>query len=737
MNKKTLVKALISLVCFICLALFIEAEILQLNNNRQVNRTSNILLNQIENIITENENSEAEILESLKEDYIQKTRTVAYILGNDEKKIDNADELNNIMKMLDIDEINIFDADGTIYAGTVPEYFGYSFDSGEQISFFKPMLSDKTLTMCQDVTPNTAEEKSMMYSIAWDSSGRFMVQLGIEPVRLLKEFEKNRISDVVSKIPVYEGSKIFVSDIGTGIILGSSDKSQVGKTAYECGYLSENDDVNFIQSKNITLDGYRNICNYRHHGQYLLTVVHSTRANLENFLTAMLIEFSYLLVASGVILIIIMRLSGANEDIKEQISVLSSMSHIYYSLHVINLKEDTVKTYLSSGIISKIVNHKKGAADIMKRVISEVTKEEYTEAVLAFTDLKTLADRMGDKKVISCEFEGKNIGWCIAFFIVISKDKNGKPEKVVFVTRDVDSERRKEENLILTSNTDELTGLFNRRAYEDDMMNYPDVPPEMDFVYASIDINGLKVVNDSLGHSAGDELIIGAASVLKRTLGNYGRVYRVGGDEFVAMFFADEKHLNDVLGDMQLAADSWRGSIVDELAFSVGFVTKREFMTETVREMAEVADQRMYENKERYYSQKGVDRRGQAAAHKALCGLYTKILKINITDDTYSVVNMDMSEQTSDKGFAGSISGWLSGFGKSGQVYAEDLDEYLEKTDIEYLRNYFRSEKTSISIHYRRKYSDGFKQVIMEMIPADDYSDEHQTLFLYVKNIDK
>ncbi|MBQ0042952.1 MAG: hypothetical protein KBS85_06520 [Lachnospiraceae bacterium] len=82
------------------------------------------------------------------------------------------------------------------------------------------------------------------------------------------------------------------------------------------------------------------------------------------------------------------------------------------------------------------------------------------------------------------------------------------------------------------------------------------------------------------------------------------------------------------------------------------------------------------------------------------------------------------------------ISGWLTGFGKSGQVHQDDLEGYLQKTDLEFLSNYFKESKTSISIQYRRKYADGFKQVAMDMIPADDYSTENQTLFLYVKNID-
>ena len=46
-------------------------------------------------------------------------------------------------------------------------------------------------------------------------------------------------------------------------------------------------------------------------------------------------------------------------------------------------------------------------------------------------------------------------------------------------------------------------------------------------------------------------------------------------------------------------------------------------------------------------------------------------------------------------------------------------------------------DKTSHSVFYRRKYGDRYKKVMMEMIPAGDYSDDNQTLFLYVKNIDK
>ena len=267
-------------------------------------------------------------------------------------------------------------------------------------------------------------------------------------------------------------------------------------------------------------------------------------------------------------------------------------------------------------------------------------------------------------------------------------------------------------------------------------LNEIDANPNKEFVYVSIDANGLKVINDTLGHIAGDELIEGAAECLKRALGSYGKIYRTGGDEFVSMIFADENRLELVLKDLEQVMHAWSGVLVKEVSMSVGCATKREFAIETVDELATIAEERMYEAKAKYYSQKGVDRRGQAAAHTALCNLYTKILKINLTTDAYNIVGMDESEQTEAMGFSTKISEWLSAFGKTGQVHKDDLDEYLRQTDIEFLRTYFKGAKTSLSIFYRRKFGDDFKQVMMEIIPTSDYTDEVQKLFFYVKSIE-
>ena len=438
-----------------------------------------------------------------------------------------------------------------------------------------------------------------------------------------------------------------------------------------------------------------------------------------------------LLIGSGIIHTFV------NEgEIEEQFKVLQSMANIHYSMHVIDLVKDTVQELTAGDDVKAIVNRTNGALEMMHTVINAVTVEEHLESVLQFTDLSTLAERMRDKKTIAKQFVGKHTGWVQAMFIAIETDHYGKPTKVIFTTRVIEEEKKNEEILVKKTVLDELTGLYNRRAYEEDILEYSNASLGDDFVYASIDVNGLKVVNDNIGHAAGDELIKGAADCMQKAFGSYGKVYRTGGDEFVSIFFASEEQLESIKKDLDNITEKWAGKLVSSLALSVGYVTRNEYKDETILDIAKIADKRMYKAKSAYYSRKGIDRRGQAAANTALCNLYTKILKINITDDSYTIVNMDVSEQTSEKGFASTISAWLTGFGKSGQVHKDDLEGYLATTDLEYLSNYFKEGKTSISIQYRRKYEDGFKQVAMDMIPADDYSNDNQTLFLYVKNID-
>lgn len=76
---------------------------------------------------------------------------------------------------------------------------------------------------------------------------------------------------------------------------------------------------------------------------------------------------------------------------------------------------------------------------------------------------------------------------------------------------------------------DVLTGLYNRNAYMEDMLKIKNASGKM---FISFDLNNLKECNDQHGHSAGDTYLKNAARILEKTFDHYGKVYRIGGDEF-------------------------------------------------------------------------------------------------------------------------------------------------------------------------------------------------------------
>ncbi len=86
-------------------------------------------------------------------------------------------------------------------------------------------------------------------------------------------------------------------------------------------------------------------------------------------------------------------------------------------------------------------------------------------------------------------------------------------------------------SILQVTKRDPLTGLLNRQAYYSDISN----EPEEISALISIDMNGLKIINDTEGHTAGDTAISTIAACFIRAAKRKQLVYRVGGDEFVVV----------------------------------------------------------------------------------------------------------------------------------------------------------------------------------------------------------
>ncbi|MBP5332460.1 MAG: diguanylate cyclase, partial [Lachnospiraceae bacterium] len=423
-SKRNVFLLIIVTVSIVSILIGFELFVQVGSNRRQAYKTAEILIDQVVSLLKNNEEKARLHTESLKEDYITRAKAVAYIIDQNVKLSYSKDELLKIAELISVDEIHLFNIQGTIYAGTVPKYYGYSFDSGEQMAWFKPMLEDKTLAMCQDVTPNTAEAKMMMYAICWSEDGLRMVQVGIEPLRLLSELRANEISEVVAAMPSYSGVDIIIADSSNGMIEGSTISGHIGKTLSQIGLDMSGHDISQYDEFSAEVDGNAVYCAAKEYGDYTIAITNIKAAVNENVIRPIILTFFYVLAAVLIIFIIV------------------------------------------------------------KNMTMQIIEEQKQ------------------------------------------------------------------------ANTDQLTGLNNRRAYENDIEEFSRKPIPEEFTYLSLDLNGLKHVNDDLGHDAGDKLLIGAAECMIQAFGRYGKVYRIGGDEFAAIIFTG-KDIDELVNGYKQINEGW------------------------------------------------------------------------------------------------------------------------------------------------------------------------------------
>lgn len=303
--EKAFLRRVIGIVSLFMLVLLVLQTLIQRASSRNhFYRSADILISQIEEILKSNEAGERNLTESLKNDYIIRAQACSYIIENCDIAEQDVQELKRIAELLEVDEIHLFDTDGVIYAGTIPKYFGYSFDSGEQMGFFKPILSDYGLSLCQDVTPNTAEGKQMMYALVWREDRKGLVQIGLTPTRLLEQMERNKASNFLSGIPTNDNIYL-VADHSTGEIIGCTQSGYQGKYLQDAeidrGEFSGEEASHF----EITLEGETYLAAFRVCGSYEIGVCQAGKDIYGGTYLGSLIIFVYLSFASVVIISVV------------------------------------------------------------------------------------------------------------------------------------------------------------------------------------------------------------------------------------------------------------------------------------------------------------------------------------------------------------------------------------------------------------------------------------------------
>ncbi len=148
----------------------------------------------------------------------------------------------------------------------------------------------------------------------------------------------------------------------------------------------------------------------------------------------------------------------------------------------------------------------------------------------------------------------------------------------------------------ILSTVDLLTGVLNRNEMNNRVMQLvlDDRPGRKNIGIIFADLNGLKRMNDSQGHQAGDMLIKNAAAILQEVLSGH-EIYRAGGDEFMVLLRGtDIEQLQNYEKEIKGKADK-----SENVSFAIGLCVEED--SQNIYEAMKTADVNMYEDKKRYY----------------------------------------------------------------------------------------------------------------------------------------
>ncbi len=164
---------------------------------------------------------------------------------------------------------------------------------------------------------------------------------------------------------------------------------------------------------------------------------------------------------------------------------------------------------------------------------------------------------------------------------------------------DITERRRREDEILYLMERDALTGLLNRHLMNfkiDEIDTAENLP--ISIIYG--DLNGLKMINDALGHQWGDQLLIAIAEILQSVSRQTDAVFRVGGDEFLMIMpNTDSEAVDQIAQSIFEACDSYNQSSANQsyfLSISLGVSTK-ESQSVTIEAVIKMAEEVMYRRK--------------------------------------------------------------------------------------------------------------------------------------------
>lgn len=627
--KKTITIRLCIVIVVSMAAIAVLSLYLQIKSAKEIMYSNaELRINQVVEILEQNDEEIGKLKENLKEDNFIRAKAAAYIVQNHPEVIGDLEEIRKIAALLQVDELHLFDTEGRLFAGSEPKYFNYTFESGEQMKFFLPMLKDQTLQLCQEVMPNTAENKLMQYIAVWREDHQGIVQIGMEPVRLLEAMEKNELPHIFSMMTTEEGITIFALDLNTGIITGATDNWMLAKTAEDIGLdLTASALKEGRQSQEIIIDGKQNYC-VTEVGNNILIGVSATHEKLYRNVPANmgLIILSLCCLAVVVIFLILRMLDKviidgiygiiegtkkiAAGDLDYRVDIQHSPEFAMLSSNLNHMVESLLESTGKLSLVFQNVDIPIAVYEYnqdMKRVlatskIGEILLIDDKELPGILSNRESFSQKI--MEICSCPYEmekdvyliGQNVER-IHYVKVKSYRETGKTLGIVV---DMTDEIIEKQELERERDMDLLTGLFTRRAFFRSMDALLEQPEKMKTAMLLMtDLDNLKYVNDHWGHEWGDQMLKTVAVLLQNSPGSNKLAARLSGDEFVLVIYGakSRQEIEGYLESLYAVIQETELVMPDgervKVSLSGGYLFYPEH-TGSSRELLKLADETMY-----------------------------------------------------------------------------------------------------------------------------------------------
>lgn len=231
--------------------------------------------------------------------------------------------------------------------------------------------------------------------------------------------------------------------------------------------------------------------------------------------------------------------------------------------------------------------------DIIGKKISDIWKDKIVQNHILENINKALSGREATYRG-NFAFNIKKTWYRVRYSPLV--EKNGLIKKIVITTLNISEEIKNVNTMIKALRKDKLTQIHNRKAFDEDLQ----ITNKKGKLYTLmlLDLDNFKHTNDKFGHAAGDLALVKCSKLFRKKLKPNGRLYRIGGDEFVAIIKDTKK------GKLQEIAASIISELIDSdfnkdfhIGVSIGILSVKKTTSLSINDQIKLVDENMYSSK--------------------------------------------------------------------------------------------------------------------------------------------